>query len=204
MRQPPTNDRIIAGLERHGFKILGAGMYSTVLGKGPLVPGARCIKVGTDTTWEPYVIWAQENGFAGNFAPKVFAFHRYKTSNTRHTALFTASMERFTKTARLAGSVLGGLLDYCINNSDGSWDILEARFPGFKCFVKRALHAGFNGDWHSNNWMVHEYPDGRERLILIDPQSAHKAEKAKRWWPEACGIRSQGSAQMATTEELVT
>lgn len=71
-------DKWSAGLERkfkaRGWELLGRGLNSTVLGKGPY---AIKISNGYDR-WEDYILWATVAGYAGGFAPRVYRCHRSK------------------------------------------------------------------------------------------------------------------------------
>ncbi len=65
-----------AALEKRGFKKLGEGHYSAVYGKEGY---DRVIKVTRMLdNWIDYVAWASKNGYAGNFAPMVYSWKRFK------------------------------------------------------------------------------------------------------------------------------
>lgn len=63
-------------LLRRGFVKLGSGAYSTVYAK----PGQkRVIKVTRyQDNWIDYVLWAAKHGYAGNFAPQVYSWKKFK------------------------------------------------------------------------------------------------------------------------------
>jgi hypothetical protein len=178
--------RVVARLIKHGFTVLGTGCFSTVLAKGD---SRRCIKVGTDSTWEPFLEWGIENGFAGSFCPKVYTFHR-------HThGLFTAVMERLDTTVeKLIDPYNKGICPYfklanaldCPKGQRGeNIAMVDKQFPGFECFMKQALLQGFASDLHSGNWMLaNKREDGTyARLVLIDPQSGRSSSGKRRWRP---------------------
>jgi len=65
-------------LEKRGFKRLGAGAYSTVLGKEG---SDKVIKVSRSLdNWIDYIQWSSANGYAGNFAPRVYSWKRHPGS----------------------------------------------------------------------------------------------------------------------------
>lgn len=157
---------LIERVERKGYKRLGNGSYSTVLAK----EGRKdCIKIGTDSTWEPYIHWATKRGYAGTFAPRVYEFHQHNND------IFTARMERLTVTLYKAkeDDLSSTLSKACYGTLP---DAYEERFPGLCEFTTSCRAAGFTGDWSGSNWMLHE-----GRLVLIDPQSGNRGSGARRW-----------------------
>ena len=169
-----------------GFHAVGSGFFSNVLTKD----GKRVVKVGSDNTWEPYVLWAAENGYAGTFAPKVHSFHLHK-DGPQHLRIYTAVMERLDRTLARAydcetRNVIHDGLYQLASNHCSRFDeamVVSRMFPGIRKFIRDAYRAGFQGDWHTENWMVSGInPDGTyKRLVLIDPQSEHHDSKARRW-----------------------
>src|SRR5882672_10391646 len=75
-KNPITNAwAYISWLEKKGFKRLGAGAYSTVLGKDG---SDKVIKVSRSLdNWIDYIQWSAANGYAGNFAPRVYSWKRH-------------------------------------------------------------------------------------------------------------------------------
>lgn len=68
--------RVVEALEKKGYKVLGSGHYSTVLGH-PKSPD-KVIKVTRhQDNWIDYVKWGAENGHAGKFAPLVFSWKKF-------------------------------------------------------------------------------------------------------------------------------
>src|SRR5882724_9540774 len=62
-------------LEKRGYKVLGRGAYSTVLGKEG---SNKVIKVSRSLDdWIDYVQWGAANGYAGNFVPRVYSWKRH-------------------------------------------------------------------------------------------------------------------------------
>src|SRR5258705_9757333 len=65
-------------LEKRGYKVLGRGAYSTVLGKEG---SERVIKVSRSLDdWIDYVQCGAANGYAGNFVPRVYSWKRHSRS----------------------------------------------------------------------------------------------------------------------------
>ncbi len=65
-------------LEKRGYKVLGRGAYSTILGKEG---SSRVIKVSRSLDdWIDYVQWGAANGYAGNFVPRVYSWKRHERS----------------------------------------------------------------------------------------------------------------------------
>src|SRR5258705_4232165 len=65
----------IERLEKRGYKVLGRGAYSTVLGKEG---SNRVIKVSRSLDdWIDYIQWGAANGYAGNFVPRVYSWKRH-------------------------------------------------------------------------------------------------------------------------------
>ena len=169
-----------------GFHAVGSGFFSNVLTKD----GKRVVKVGSDNTWEPYVLWAAENGYAGTFAPKVYSFHLHK-DGPEHHRVYTAVMERLEctlsraydcTTREIIHDGLYQLADNPLSRHDEAMEV-NRMFPGIRKFIRYATRAGFQGDWHTENWMVSGInPDGTyKRLVLIDPQSPNRTSRARRW-----------------------
>ena len=71
-----TAQAMIDALVKKGYKQLGSGHYSTVLGH-PKSPD-KVIKVTRhQDNWIDYVKWAAENGYAGTFGPKVYSWKKF-------------------------------------------------------------------------------------------------------------------------------
>lgn len=69
--------KMIKWLCKKQFKILGQGFYTTVLGKPD---SDRVIRVTrSNDNWIDYVQWAAKNGYAGNFAPRVYSWKNHGT-----------------------------------------------------------------------------------------------------------------------------
>lgn len=70
-----------SALEKRGYKLLGSGAYSSVYGKDgydKVLKVSRCLD-----NWIDYVAWASSNGYAGNFAPRVFSWKRFKNPDVQ-------------------------------------------------------------------------------------------------------------------------
>lgn len=71
-----TAQAMIYALEKKGYKRLGSGHYSTVLGHPK--SSDKVIKVTRQQdNWIDYVKWAAENGYAGTFGPKVYSWKKF-------------------------------------------------------------------------------------------------------------------------------
>lgn len=67
-------------LEKRGYKRLGAGAYSTVLGKDG---SDRVIKVSRSLdNWIDYVQWGAKEGYAGSFVPRVYSWKKFERPPT--------------------------------------------------------------------------------------------------------------------------
>lgn len=159
----------IAALKKRGFKELGSGAFSTVLGKDG---SDRVIKViRRPDGWINYIHWAAQIGEAGHFAPKVFS---YKKIKGRKKEFSVAIMERLKYTLEdtpedHALKVLPGVLWKAENPM--AQKFMEILSPGLYAFLEKMskwkeipIH---NFDFHDGNLMLRE--DGQ--LVIVDPVS---------------------------------
>jgi hypothetical protein len=160
-----TPNTFIKALLKRGFVRLGDGFYSTVLNK----PGSnRVVKVcGSLDGWSDYAVWAAEEGYAGNLAPKVYSLHVLPYS---YGYFYVAVMERLAvKVHDLlaphdAITAYQSIIENSVRFSDNApepWGEFvrkfSQRFPG--------IGNGITHDLHDGNFMLRI--DGS--LVLTDP-----------------------------------
>lgn len=154
----------IRKLEKKGFKQLGSGAYSTVLAKGD---SDRVIKViRREDGWAEYIKWANDNGYAGKWAPKVYSY-KYIAKG----GFAIASMERLPEVIHRASKqspakVIMDLAEHAANDNELAQSMLNIAAPGLTKFHKE-LTTKYQGhlDLHGGNYMVRK--DGG--LVYTDP-----------------------------------
>jgi len=160
----------IKGLEKRGFKPLGSGAFSTVLGKEG---SDRVLKViRRPDGWINYVHWAAQIGEAGHFAPKVFS---YKKIKLRKGEIAVAVMERLAYTLENtpedhALKILPNVL-WKADKNEMAAKFTEILAPGLVGYMKKMseqwkISIG-NFDLHDGNLMVRA--DGS--FVVVDPVS---------------------------------
>ena len=184
----------IARLQRRGFVTLGAGAFSTVLGK----PGySRVIKVGRGQPdgWVDYVMWADKAGYAGSFAPKVFSLKIYWDDRVsgpngwsgrpiERDTFYVATMERLGDTVAKRWSkpeytLYQRMCDAIYGREDARIrNAIEASYPGGYAFIKAFKDAALSDayDMHDGNWMMRG-----DQLVLTDPLASTAGTSTKRW-----------------------
>ena len=161
----------IKALERRGFKVLGAGMFSTVLHKEG---SNRVIKViRRPDGWINYVHWAAQIGEAGRFAPKVFS---YKKIKGREKDFAVAIVEKLANTldntpAEHAATLVPALV-WRAEKNEMAAKFLETVAPGLLSFLlkmkeKWELPSVVGFDLHEGNLMIRT--DGS--FVVADPVS---------------------------------
>jgi hypothetical protein len=171
-------DAYIKALTKRGFRALGQGFYSVVLGK----PGcSQVVKVCRNATdvWPLYAEWAFHN--PGPFVPRIHSLKWHGNGK-----FFVAVLDRMVETLHdrqyssevtgkqreKAKAILGALsnrytgLSYVLTAFDKAGYRAEARF--LRHLQTVFPHAYF--DIHGNNWMY----DASGALILTDPFSEDK------------------------------
>jgi hypothetical protein len=183
---------MIAFLTKRGYYIVGTGAYSTVMAHDS--DPDHVIKVSrTYDDWPVYVQWAEENGYAGTFAPKVKALKVYNAGT--HGQFYVAKVERLAETVREADSpdvneardelenVICGYIDEPRTKLakllyETRVNYFADRYPGMYEFAK-AFKKRFRGgfDLHKGNFMVDE---NHKRVVLTDPltDQGHSTGKA--------------------------
>lgn len=169
----------IKALEKRGFKILGEGAFSTVLGKDGQ---DRVIKViRRPDGWINYIHWAAQIGEAGHFAPKVFS---YKKIKGKRKDFSVAVMERLSYTLEDAPQdhekkLLPGLIWRAADNAMAR-KFTEVLAPGLMDFLaKMASQYEIpirNFDLHPGNLMLRA--DGT--FVIVDPVSRSRGEEIVR------------------------
>lgn len=160
----------IKALEKRGFKKLGQGAFSTVLGKDGQ---SRVIKViRRPDGWINYVHWAAQIGEAGHFAPKVFS---YKKIKGRKKEFAVAIMERLKYTLEdtpedHALKVLPNVM-WKADKNEMAQKFVDILAPGLMGYLKKMSEWKnipiMNFDFHDGNLMLRE--DGS--LVVVDPVS---------------------------------
>lgn len=154
----------ISDLAAHGFRCLGTGAYSRVYG----FPGSdRVVKVNRCADgWLDYVLWAQREGYAGTFAPRVFSYKRFADGS------YVAVVERMADSmADLYGSQVyndwleGPHLVARQRADDEDVERAERAFPGITHFLDLLSQRFDFLDCHAGNWMLRA--DGS--LCFTDP-----------------------------------
>jgi hypothetical protein len=176
-------------LRRKGWKILGSGAFSTVLVK----PGQdRVIKITSQLdNWWTYVKWAEDNGWGGKFAPKVYSYKFFPEKKEKEVvvrkAFSVAVMERLDRTT----SDLKWTDKHCMTSSmfecvahvdnDNIAQCVEVLEPGLadfaRAFRKRFPRNVWGWDLHGGNYMLRK--DGT--FVLTDPLTGDpdRAPKAR-------------------------
>lgn len=162
----------IARLEAKGWTTLGSGAFSTVLAKGESKKVIKVIR--RQDGWIQYIKWANDNGYAGTFAPKVYS---YKQVKGKDHDFAIASMERLPSTlGRLKYShdahVVESLLHPAANDNQLARTLLDLAVPGLREFNQK-LRDKFSGlDLHGGNFMVRDNGE----LVFTDPVSSVEDE----------------------------
>lgn len=169
--------RFAKGLEKRGFKVLGGGHFSTVLGKDGY---NKVIKVSHKIdNWIDYIRWAHARGT--QFAPKVYSFKRIKGKKADFTVAVIERLEYTLDQAPKdhAMKILPGLL----STAHYTGHAMAAKFsdilaPGLLTFVKDII-AKFGEDrfdFHNGNMMLRKNGD----FVIIDPIAGEDTGKFTR------------------------
>lgn len=173
----PFNDgySFIKALEKRGFKTLGSGAFSTVLGKDG---SDRVIKVIRQAdNWIDYIQWAAKKGEAGKFAPKVYS---YKQIKGKKKDFSVAIMERLEYTFYKAPEdhalkILPELM-YRANDNPMAASFSDILAPGLRKYLEE-LNKDFNShDFHPGNLMIRK--DGS--FVISDPVAGKQTSDYKR------------------------
>ena len=173
-------------LGKRGFKYLGSGAFSTVLGKED---SDRVLKVTrTNDNWIDYIQWAAKKGYCGGFAPRVYSYKEIKTKDNKK--FFVSVVERMDKTASHIKSqednvLVSDLLMYHSRGNIMAGCFLEELVPGIVSFESE-LRKEFTKsegdeercrlDYHGGNFMVRK--DGS--YVFTDPVCGDRKTTASR------------------------
>lgn len=159
----------IARLEAKGWKALGSGAFSTVLAKGE---STRVLKVTRRPDgWINYIKWANDNGYAGTFAPKVFSYKYIQGKEGNNFSI--ASMERLPSTLGHLkythdAHVVESLLHPAANDNQLAGTLLDLAVPGLREFNQKLRDTFGHLDLHGGNFMVRDSGE----LVFTDPVSS--------------------------------
>lgn len=173
-----SGESFIEALKKRGFKKLGSGGYSTVMGKEG---SNKVIKVGRNPdNWIDYITWANDNGYAGTFAPKVFSYKHFPHSDKTRSPFYVAVVERLDKTLgelenshpRRYAADLFCLARGCAN--DNLKKCLDTVAPGMAKFMDDFDEKFSNHyvDLHKGNFMLREM----DFTVLTDPLYSMQSE----------------------------
>lgn len=172
-------------LEKRGFTIIGSGAYSKILTKGD---SRRVIKVcRSPDMWIDYILWANKQGYAGGFAPRIFSYKYFPgkdNTNGTKNPFYVAVVERMEKTAsRLENShgltFIHHLFNYSVQyDNDNATAVIDLVLPGIGKFAGDFKEQfGKNDlDLHGGNFMVRS--DGT--YALTDPLAGSTSTDVKR------------------------
>lgn len=172
-------------LKKKGFKVLGSGAYSTVLGKDG---SDKCIKVCRrieQDGWLDFIKWSSDNGYAGTFAPKVTS---YKWVNARtkedgkQSGFGLAVMEKLDTTLRHLDytddhSMIEPLIERAVRGSTLASLLADEIAPGIGKFVTdfSERFKGRSFDLHGGNIMLR-----KGKVVLVDPLPGGEESFSKR------------------------
>lgn len=179
-----SGEEFIDRLMRRGYRVLGAGAYSSVLCKGN---SNRVIKVSRrPDSWLDYVVWAAKKGHMGKNAPMVYSFHRFNEGSGDE--FYVAVVERMKRTIselpygeQRASKLFGHLTTAMYGRVGSEHDALAAddMQPGCLRFaIEFKLHFRHDLDLHAGNFMIRE--DGS--VVCTDPICGNPSGTAPRRW----------------------
>lgn len=151
-------------LNAAGFEKIGSGLYSNVFAKPNSDKVIKVGRIGDD--WPAYIKWATENGYAGNFAPKVFDLKFRKD-------YYIAVMERLVATMREFIDDGENTDQYQLYSEFRSGDRKELEATDFVAFYELLKNKRWAGDLHDKNVMVRA--DGQ--LVIIDPSASDRGSE---------------------------
>jgi len=166
--------KFVAALQKKGFTRIGSGAYGTVLmhPKGDKV--LKVVHRPEFDGWPHYVKWAKDAGYAGTFAPKVFAY-----KNIGSFAI--ASMEKLDATISDAGHKSDVYAKYSLfeNSHENNlmMMLMDLAEPGLAKFSED-FHAKFKyaNDMHQGNAMSR-----KGQLVITDPLSSWREPRVPNW-----------------------
>ncbi|MCP3400386.1 hypothetical protein [Bradyrhizobium sp. CCGB20] len=179
-----TGEEFVGRLIKRGYRVLGAGAYSTVLAKGN---SKRVIKVNRKPdSWLDYVIWAAKNNHMGKNAPMVYSFRRFNEGTSDE--FYVAVVERMKSTvselpygeqraSRLFGHLTAGMYGRVGSEHDAlAADDMQPGSLRFAIQFKLAFRSDL--DLHAGNFMVRD--DGT--VACTDPLCGDASGTAPSRW----------------------
>jgi hypothetical protein len=166
----------IEALKKRGYSTLGTGAHATVLAKEGSNRVIKVLRQPADG-WMEYIKWADDMGFTGTFAPKVYS---YKYIKGKESDFAIASMERLGLTLSRVKhdhpmSPIQALLPYVTHhNNDNAKKMLDFVLPGMSTF-SAALGAKFGRhsfDMHPGNLMLRN----NAQFVVVDPVAGCSGE----------------------------
>lgn len=161
----------ITALEKKGYKKLGSGCYSTVLG----YPSSnKVIKVTRQNdNWIGFVKWAAKEGFMGTHVPKVYSYKN-------HGSWSVSLVERLEKTAYYVkreenARAIKDMFDLALDGNNLALKFCNDNQPTLGDFIEKIRPLN-PGDLHHGNFMVRK--DGA--LVLTDPSGHFPYVEEKR------------------------
>lgn len=154
------------GLRNHGFDHLGGGAYGSVYGKLGKDRVIKVLRRPSEDGWFDYVKWANENGYGGSFAPKLFSY-KYHKGHGKDDGYAVAVMERLASSRENPKhNIMRTMANYAVDNNPFAKDVLEQAQPGFGKFLEemRSHFGRASYDLHGGNFMVRG-----DQLVLTDP-----------------------------------
>lgn len=178
-------DKFKAFLRKKGYILLGSGSYSMVYGRDN---SDKVIKIGRrpdEDGWQDYILWANERGFGGNLAPKLYSYKNYGE-------FYVAVMERLTgrshrvksdedKVRVETSSVLYRLMQMSLEDGNSISaelaDLLDSRWKSFYTAFNEQF-GETSVDFHSGNVMARENGE----IVITDPlASVDRVYTITRW-----------------------
>lgn len=207
LREKDSRDKFEIFLRKKGFHLFGSGYFSRVLGHPSSDKVVKILNKPNEDGWVDYIKWANEQGFGGSFAPKLYSYKFIKDGNYA-----VAVMEKLDKTFYAMVNhkkeeksfihkieFLHSALEHGIyKHNETALSVAELLQPGYRKFAeafvnKFARGSGYHYDMHQKNWMI-----CKDRLVMSDPlshcesasyQERFKAVKAQAPQPEFLDVK---------------
>lgn len=163
-------------LEKKGFKRLGAGAYSTVLGKDG---SDKVIKVSRSLdNWIDYIQWAAKEGYAGNLAPKVFSWKKHESDTNNFSVAIVERMQSTTRddNYKSDASVIMSLTYPARKGNIMAQLFMEELQANSVKFFNQLHELDFDGDIGGGNVMVR----ANGTICVTDPTAGNIKTTVKR------------------------
>jgi hypothetical protein len=166
-------------LQAHGYRALGSGFYSTVLGHKDSDKVIKICRNGGDDAYPMFAEWAYQN--PSPYLPRIHSFKR-------HNGFYVVVLDKLAKTTGDSHPNEGWSLttdmfeSYCRGNEfkgmrktflDAAFNELPGLKPVLDAFVKE-FKGEAHFDMHANNWML----SSTGQLVMTDPLSGTSTETA--------------------------